>query len=475
MNVDALHDPGGRRGAAMAPCPRLTLYRWQPSVTVQSPDSACLGSPPRRSLILSHRPRLSCRATASHAQGIHVRSHRDRREAVPRRGRHGARGRAPRRRPGETIAFDRVLLVADGDAASIGQPVVANASVAAEVVRRDRGEKVISFKYRPKARRRVKKGHRQELTVIRISDIVLDGKSAAKEAAQAEEARTERQKPRGGGPPPGRAGRRARREARRREAGQEGEGTKTRIEVDGQARERQAADTTDDGDKNRHRSRSDQARRAKRPRRPRPDSQADEGLSEMAHKKAGGSVKNGRDSVGQRLGIKAGDGQAVQAGAIIVRQRGDDLPRRPGHRPRAATTRCSRRPRAREVRARHEVQEARPGHPGAEAQRPAGMKPRSIPSTTRRRSTARPAGASGPSARRSRSCASTSAATATRSTRARRRSSTRPARSSASRSASSVRSARLSPLRTMAPETCRARPPASRLRPCRSSTTAARP
>ncbi len=42
----------------------------------------------------------------------------------------------------------------------------------------------------------------------------------------------------------------------------------------------------------------------------------------MAHKKAGSSVKNGRDSAGQRLGIKAGDGQAVRAGAIIVRQRG---------------------------------------------------------------------------------------------------------------------------------------------------------
>jgi len=42
----------------------------------------------------------------------------------------------------------------------------------------------------------------------------------------------------------------------------------------------------------------------------------------MAHKKAGGSVKNGRDSVGQRLGIKAGDGQTVTAGSIIVRQRG---------------------------------------------------------------------------------------------------------------------------------------------------------
>jgi large subunit ribosomal protein L27 len=42
----------------------------------------------------------------------------------------------------------------------------------------------------------------------------------------------------------------------------------------------------------------------------------------MAHKKAGGTSKNGRDSVGQRLGIKAGDGQAVNAGTIIVRQRG---------------------------------------------------------------------------------------------------------------------------------------------------------
>ena len=42
----------------------------------------------------------------------------------------------------------------------------------------------------------------------------------------------------------------------------------------------------------------------------------------MAHKKAGGTSKNGRDSVGQRLGIKAGDGQLVPAGSIIVRQRG---------------------------------------------------------------------------------------------------------------------------------------------------------
>jgi large subunit ribosomal protein L27 len=42
----------------------------------------------------------------------------------------------------------------------------------------------------------------------------------------------------------------------------------------------------------------------------------------MAHKKAGSSSRNGRDSAGQRLGVKRGDGQLVNAGTIIVRQRG---------------------------------------------------------------------------------------------------------------------------------------------------------
>jgi large subunit ribosomal protein L21 len=96
---------------------------------------------------------------------------------------------------GKTLTIDRVLLVADGDEASIGRPVVDGAAVSAEVVRQTRGDKVINFKYGPKTRRRVKKGHRQELTILRISDIVLNGKSAAKVAAKAEtEARTERQR-----------------------------------------------------------------------------------------------------------------------------------------------------------------------------------------------------------------------------------------------------------------------------------------
>src|SRR6266550_3751648 len=91
--------------------------------------------------------------------------------------------------PGKTITLDRVLLVADGADASIGRPLVDGAAVSAEVLRRDRGDKIIAFKYRPKARRRVKKGHRQELTVLRINDIVLNGKSAADEKAEADKVR----------------------------------------------------------------------------------------------------------------------------------------------------------------------------------------------------------------------------------------------------------------------------------------------
>ncbi|MEJ7748127.1 MAG: 50S ribosomal protein L21 [Candidatus Limnocylindrales bacterium] len=97
--------------------------------------------------------------------------------------------------PGNTVTLDRVLLVADGDEAAIGRPIVAGAAVSAEVLRQDRGEKLISFKYRPKARSRVKKGHRQELTVLRVNDIVYGGQSAAEAAARAEQdAKSERQR-----------------------------------------------------------------------------------------------------------------------------------------------------------------------------------------------------------------------------------------------------------------------------------------
>ena len=93
--------------------------------------------------------------------------------------------------PGETLEFERVLLVADDDSATIGRPVVEGARVSASIVRQDRGDKVVVFKYKPKARRRVKHGHRQEQTVLRVADIVYGNRSAAK---LAEAALTERQR-----------------------------------------------------------------------------------------------------------------------------------------------------------------------------------------------------------------------------------------------------------------------------------------
>ncbi len=97
--------------------------------------------------------------------------------------------------PGDPVTLDRVLLVADGEATSVGRPLVDGASVSAEVVRLDRADKVVAFKYRPKARRRVKKGHRQEQTILRITDVIVGGRSAAESARRAEaEAKTERER-----------------------------------------------------------------------------------------------------------------------------------------------------------------------------------------------------------------------------------------------------------------------------------------
>ena len=90
--------------------------------------------------------------------------------------------------PGDSITLDRVLLVADGEDAAIGQPVVDGATVSAQVLGQDRGEKIIVFKYKPKARTRVKKGFRAELTTLRITDIAFDGKSAAKDAEKQQKA-----------------------------------------------------------------------------------------------------------------------------------------------------------------------------------------------------------------------------------------------------------------------------------------------
>src|SRR5712692_8002582 len=81
--------------------------------------------------------------------------------------------------PGDSLDLDRVLLVAgDGDQARVGSPGVEGAVVRAEVVEHIRGQKIIVFRYKSKVRYRRKTGHRQSLTRLRITDILLDGESS---------------------------------------------------------------------------------------------------------------------------------------------------------------------------------------------------------------------------------------------------------------------------------------------------------
>jgi large subunit ribosomal protein L21 len=72
---------------------------------------------------------------------------------------------------GDTVTLDDVLLVADGEAVTIGQPVVAGASVSAKITGQYRGNKILVFRYRPKKRIRVRRGHRQWLTRLQVEAI----------------------------------------------------------------------------------------------------------------------------------------------------------------------------------------------------------------------------------------------------------------------------------------------------------------
>ena len=80
--------------------------------------------------------------------------------------------------PGSEVTFDRVLLVRTETSTEVGTPVVSGAKVTALVVGQERGVKTISFKYRPKARSRITKGHRQELHLIKVTEVAVNGTSA---------------------------------------------------------------------------------------------------------------------------------------------------------------------------------------------------------------------------------------------------------------------------------------------------------
>jgi large subunit ribosomal protein L21 len=79
---------------------------------------------------------------------------------------------------GAAVTFDDVLVLSKGaDGIEVGAPVVADASVAAEVVEQTRGKKVIAFKKRRRQNSKRKRGHRQAFTVVRITDILVAGKA----------------------------------------------------------------------------------------------------------------------------------------------------------------------------------------------------------------------------------------------------------------------------------------------------------
>ncbi len=68
------------------------------------------------------------------------------------------------------------VLVVGGDAPALGSPLVSGASVAAEVLDHKRGPKVIAFKKRRRKNSKRKRGYRDEITVLRITEILADGK-----------------------------------------------------------------------------------------------------------------------------------------------------------------------------------------------------------------------------------------------------------------------------------------------------------
>ena len=74
---------------------------------------------------------------------------------------------------GEQVNLERVLLVVDGEAVSVGTPLVDGASVQATVVAQIKGPTIIVFRYKPKKRYRVKTGHRQKYTRLEINAIAL--------------------------------------------------------------------------------------------------------------------------------------------------------------------------------------------------------------------------------------------------------------------------------------------------------------
>src|SRR6266849_5167224 len=91
--------------------------------------------------------------------------------------------------PGEIVQFGEVLVVG-GDNVLLGAPTVSGASVAAEVLQQGRGSKIIAFKKRRRKNSRRKRGHRQEFTLLRVTEILTDGAKPSKAAGSRRKAKS---------------------------------------------------------------------------------------------------------------------------------------------------------------------------------------------------------------------------------------------------------------------------------------------
>ena len=87
---------------------------------------------------------------------------------------------------GDRIVFDEVLALFDGATNHVGAPRLAGASVVGEIIEQTRGPKVFAFKKRRRKNSKRKRGHRQDLTIVRVTGILTGGETPATAVAPSE-------------------------------------------------------------------------------------------------------------------------------------------------------------------------------------------------------------------------------------------------------------------------------------------------
>ena len=90
---------------------------------------------------------------------------------------------------GAQLRLDEVLMIANGDSVTLGAPLVKDAAVGATVLRHTRGDKIMVFRRKRRKNFRRMRGHRQDLTLIQITDIAADGKIKTASEAKKPEAK----------------------------------------------------------------------------------------------------------------------------------------------------------------------------------------------------------------------------------------------------------------------------------------------